>query len=785
MTPSTPSDALRMLELPVHGMDCAKCSQHVQHALCALPGVQEAQVFLSSEKAIVRYDPAQVDMSAFRKAVEAAGYSVPVRVIELPVTGMDCAECTQHVQHALAAVPGVESVEVFLTSQKAVLRLGPAEVPMDALRKAVVSAGYAIPEVTLEATSRRSTFASFTRPVLTLFGLVFGAVLLVVVAGEWLGLFERVTNVVPWFIGWGLVLVGGAPIFWSVLRAAWRKQVISHTLMSLGVVAALAVGQWPTAAVVVFFMHTGTFAESFTTERSRRAIKRLTQLAPKTARVERDGQEVEVPIGEVQVGDTVIVRPGDALPVDGEVVSGQATLDQAAITGEAMPVEVSTGSHVFAATIARLGSIRLRVTHVGKDTTFGRVITMVEEAEAHRADVQRLADRFSAYFLPLVAAIALLTFVISRNPLATASVLVVACSCSLALATPIAMLASIGVAAQQGLLIKGGKYLEELARADVLLIDKTGTVTLGQPRITDIVPFSEQTPAELLRLAASCERYSEHPLAEAVRREAVVQGLVLSEPQGFEALPGLGVRAQIDGGAIAVGNTQMIPQAQIDARARTLHLQGKTLLFVSKDDMLLGVLAATDTLRPEIKTALSRVRTFGVKRIELLTGDNELAAKSMADDLGIDFQAHLLPEDKIAVVKQYQAEGHRVVMVGDGVNDAPALAQANVGIAMGVAGTDVAMDAAHMALMRDDWELVPDVFAIAHRTMRVVKMNIAFTAIYNLMGLSLAAFGILPPIIAAAAQSLPDVGILANSAQLLRQRPQRVPTHREQEEMDE
>ncbi len=657
------------------------------------------------------------------------------RVVELPVRGMDCTECTQHVQQALAAVPGVASVEVFLSSEKAVLRLDPTQVKRETLHKAVEAAGYSVPSVEAVPGAQTRSLVSFTRPVLTLFGLLVGAVLLIVVSGEWLGLFERVTDVVPWPVGWALVLLAGAPIFWNVLKKAMRRQVISHTLMSLGVIAALAVGQWPTAAVVVFFMHTGNFVESFTTERSRRAIKHLTTLVPKTARVVRNGDEVEIPVG----------------------------------TGESMPVEVSPGTQVFAATIARLGSVRLRATHVGSDTTFSKVIKLVEEAEAHRADVQRLADRFSSYFLPVVAAIALLTFVISRNPLSTASVLVVACSCSLALATPIAMLASIGMGAQRGLLIKGGKYLELLAHADVLLIDKTGTVTLGRPQITDIVPLDEHTPDDLLRLSASCERYSEHPLAEAVRREAVAHGLALSEPQRFEAVPGQGVRAQIDGANIAIGNTHLIPQGKSHACTRALQLQDKTLLFVTKNDTLIGVLAAADTIRPEVQTALSRVRAFGVKRIELLTGDNELTGSSLANHLGIDYRAGLLPEDKIAAVKAYQAKGHTVVMVGDGVNDAPALAQADIGIAMGVAGTDVAMDAAHMALMRDNWELVPDAFAIAHRTMRVVKINIGFTVLYNMVGLSLAAIGIVPPIVAAAAQSLPDLGILANSAQLLRQ----------------
>jgi P-type Cu+ transporter len=331
------------------------------------------------------------------------------------------------------------------------------------------------------AATSGASLGSFTRPILTLFALVFGAVLFLVIGGEQFGWLSHLTDFVPWYLGDALVLLAGGPIFWNVIRAAWRRQVISHTLMSLGVVAALLIGEWPTAAVVVFFMHMGNYAETFTTERSRQAVKRLTSLTPKTARVERDGAEREVPIAEVTVGEIVVVRPGEYIPVDGTVLSGQATVNQAAITGESLPVEVSTSSTVFAATLATLGSLRIQTTHVGADTTFGKVVKMVEEAEAHRADVQRIADRFSSYFLPIVAAIALLTFLIRRDPLATAAVLVVACSCSLALATPVAMLASIGAAAKRGLLVKGGKYLESLARADVVLLDKTGTVTVGRP----------------------------------------------------------------------------------------------------------------------------------------------------------------------------------------------------------------------------------------------------------------------------------------------------------------
>ncbi len=435
-----------------------------------------------------------------------------------------------------------------------------------------------------------------------------------------------------------------------------------------------------------------------------------------------------------------------------------------------MPVEAANGTHVYAATIAKLGSLRIRADRIGVDTTFGRVVKMVEEAEAHRADVQRIADKFSAWYLPVVAAIAALTFLFTRNPLSTAAVLLVACSCSFALATPVAMLASVGASAKHGLLIKGGKYLELLARADVLLVDKTGTLTLGQPQVTDVIPLNGLSRNEILSIAASAERYSEHPLANAVRTLANNENVSLTEPQDFEAIPGQGVRATIDSRRIAIGNRRMIPSAVSLPVAAKLEAQGKTLVFMESDNELVGVLAAADTLRSEVPSALKAVRTLGIRHIELLTGDNERTASALAEQLGVAYRARLLPENKIDIVKEYQSKGHVVVMIGDGVNDAPALAQADIGIAMGAAGTDVAIEAAHIALMREDWNLVPDVLKIAQRTMKIVKMNLAFTTIYNLVGLSLAAFGFLPPVLAAAAQSLPDIGIMGNSARLLKQK---------------
>lgn len=692
------------------------------------------------------------------------------QTIEVPIRGMDCAECSQHVQEAIAGVQGVCSVNVLLASEKAIVQLDPEQVALPTIVKVVERAGYSVPEAVAETPQAAQTFGNTTRPLLALLGIVFGVVLFVVVVGEWLGLFEALTHRVPRPIGVAIVLVAGFPIFRGVLRDTLKGRITSHTLMSIGALAALFVGEWATAVVVVFFMYTGEYTERFTTERARRAVKNLTVMAPQTARVERDGVEQEIPVSAVHLGETVIVRPGEQIPVDGEVISGHATVDQAAITGEAMPVEVSVNSTVFAATIARLGSLRVKVTRIGADTTFGRVIKLVEEAEAHRADVQRIADKFSAYYLPVVATIAALTYLIRRDPLATAAVLVVACSCSFALATPIAMLASIGAAARRGLLIKGGKYLEVLDRTDVVLVDKTGTLTLGRPQITDVVSLNGMAPSAVLTLAASAERYSEHPLAEAVRAAANAQGLSLEEPEHFEAIPGIGIRSRIGGKLITVGSHRITPNATGLENTVQLQEQGKTLLFVAQNDDLIGVLGATDTIREEVPSALAELRSLGVRQIELLTGDNEKTAAALAQQLGVQYRANLLPEDKIAIVQEYQAKGHTVAMVGDGVNDAPALAQANVGIAMGAAGTDIAIEAAHIALMRDDWRLVPDVLRIARRTLRVVKSNIAFTAVYNLLGLALAAFGLLPPIFAAAAQSLPDLAILGNSSRLIRQR---------------
>ena len=611
----------------------------------------------------------------------------------------------------------------------------------------------------------------FARPVLTLFGVVVGLVLLVVVVGEWLGLFEQLTDRVPYPIGLALVLVGGFPIFRNVIRAAWDRRITSHTLMTVGVTAALVVGQWPVAAVVVLFMHVANYAERFTTDRARQAVRELAALAPTTARIERDGAEVEIPVEQVRVGEVGDRAPRRADP-------GRRHRDRRHRHGR-------PGGHHrrIDAGRRRAGRRCLRRHHrpprgaahqgqqVGADTTFGRVITMVEEAETHRAPVQRIADRFAAYYLPVVITVAALPSCFSRDVLATAAVLVVACSCSFAMATPVAVLASIGAAAGQGLLIKGGRYLEALAKADVLLIDKTGTLTLGRPQITDILPLDGRSDTRGAAAGGDCRTLLRTPTGRSgPHRRHRARCSARPNPADFRAIPGHGVQATVDGdhrrGRGAATRSGCRPRS---AACADLVDAGKTLLAVTVDGTARSACWPPPTPRDRNPCRLGRIAPPGLRPHRAAhRRSHATAAALVAGRSGIAYRASLLPEDKIAIVPDYQNRGHRVVMVGDGVNDAPALAQADVGIAMGAAGSDIAIEAAHIALMRDDWTLVPHAIRIARRTARVIRINIGFTAGYNAIGLTLAALGILPMMLAAAAQSLPDLGILANSTRLLR-----------------
>jgi Cd2+/Zn2+-exporting ATPase/Cu+-exporting ATPase len=440
-------------------------------------------------------------------------------------------------------------------------------------------------------------------------------------------------------------------------------------------------------------------------------------------------------------------------------------------------VEKEPGAEVFAATICDRGALRVRVDRVGKDTTFGQILRLVEQADANKAPVQRFADRFTAYYIPVVIAVALATYAISGNTTAAVATVLVACSCAIAMATPTTVLAAVGWAARRGIVVKGGRYLEALAKVDVLVMDKTGTVTMGRPEVTAVLPVGPATEESVLGVAASLERRSEHPLADGIVRAAEKAGLVLEAPTSFEVYPGEGVVGELGGEGAMCGTERLlarlgveVPEA-IGERVATLAAGGKSVVLVTRAGRLAGVIALADTLRPEVAAAVEEIRALGIRRVILLTGDRTATAAAVAARLGIECEAELLPVEKIRVVERLQHEGHVVAMVGDGINDAPALAQADVGIAMGAAGTDAAIEAAHVALMRDDWRMVPEAIALGRRAFRVIAQNLWFTAAYNAVGILLAATGWLPPVGAAAAQSLPDVVVMLNSMRLLRSRP--------------
>lgn len=692
--------------------------------------------------------------------------------IDLAIGGMDCADCTRQVERGLRAVPGVDEVRVLLQAERASVTLDPARASRADLEQAVARAGYAVrteasTSVEGSSASRMGAALSWGLPALV------AAVVLLAVLGERTGLFDRGLERLPWWVPAFVIAVGGWQIFRDVLRAAWRRQITSHTLMTVGALAAAAVGEWATAALIVFFMRFAASLEARTTERGRQALRELIALQPATARVERDGRELDLPIAELVVGDVVLVRTGERIAVDGEVVGGQAPVDQASITGESLPVAKGVGDRVYAATIVGAGFLRVRAAAIGADSSFGRIVRLVEEAESQKAPVQRFADRFATWYLPLIVLIAGVTFVVTGAVLNAVAVLVVACACAIAIATPVVVLASTGQAARQGLLIKGGIALEQLARVTTVVLDKTGTITLGRPAVTKLLGYQGRSPDEVLRVAAAIERRSEHPLGEAVVRAATERGLALAALDEFAVFPSRGVSGTIGGEAWLVGSRRLLADHGIEldeavaGDARRLEDGGATTFFVATAGQVEAVIAVADPIRPEVATALAELRELGVRRLLLLTGDSERVAAAVAGRLGIEYRAELLPEDKIAIIKRLQAEGEVVMMVGDGVNDAPALMQAEVGVAMG-AGADVSLEAAGVALLGDDWRLVPAAIRIGRRSVRTIRQNLGFTAAYNVIGITLAAAGLLPPVWAAAAQSLPDVAIMLNSSRLLR-----------------
>jgi len=688
---------------------------------------------------------------------------------EIEVEGLCCVECAVSIEKTLASVAGIKELKVLPTSEKLLVTYDAEKLTPDEISRRIQTLGYKVK-------GKRDGISALRlyETAILVFTSSIAILVILELALERLGLLELAEIPLPILIV--ATLVGGFPRFREAVEGIRSKRITADLLMTVGIVAALSIREFSAALLIVFFMSIAHFVEGYTVRKSHQAIDELIKLVPKTARVRKGDKEVEISVDELKVGDLVLVRPGERIPADGAILRGRSSVDQSPITGESIPTEKNAGDIVFAGTINQLGMLEVDVTRVGQDATLGRIIAMVEEAEASKAPIQKFADRYSSYYLPILLIASLVTFVVTGIPTYAIAVLVVSCPCAVALATPLAVVASVGSSAKKGILIKGGLFLERLAKVDTVIVDKTGTLTLGRPRVTDTVTLAEINETELIRLAASAERYSEHPLASALLDEAESRNLQLEAAEGFEAHPGMGVTCKIRGSNVTVGNMELLDSEGVDfrqndamQRLRRFEKEGKTVLLVALDTKLMGIVAVADVIRSGVSDSLRELKRMGIKEVILLTGDNERVAAATAESLGISrFKANVMPEDKVREVLSLQRQGRTVAMIGDGVNDAPALAQADVGIAMGAGGSDVALEAAPLVLMRDEWAQIPVVVKTARQTLRTIKQNVVFGILFNMVGVVLASVGILPPILAAAAQSLPDVAVFLNSSRLLR-----------------
>jgi len=583
----------------------------------------------------------------------------------------------------------------------------------------------------------------------------------------------------PYFLSAGLGLVatlfGGFQRLITGFKDVYNRKITVNVFVTVALIATVAVGEFLSAAIIVFIMAVAGAFESYTLDKNRRSIRSLLDLTPKTATIRREGQEVAVTVREVLVGDVAVVRPGERIPVDGVVKIGASSVNQAPITGESMPVEKFTGSEVFSGTLNETGRLEITATKTGEDTTLARIVHLVENAQETKAPIQNIADRFTVWFLPIVLALAVIGFFTSGDIKVAVSILLVACPCAFAIATPTAVTAGISNMARRAVLIKGGIFFELAGKLDRLLVDKTGTFTLGRPKVVEMVAFDGMPEDDVLRLAAIAEKYSEHPAARAVMALSNERGIETPEPEEFRAEVGMGVTAVWRDKEILVGKATYLQANDIsipEIIAQTVSdqtRQGRTALLVAKDTRPVGLIAIADEIRPETPRVISALKKdFGIEKITMITGDNRRVAKAIAAEIGMDdFQAELLPEQKQALVRRLQSEGHLVGMIGDGINDAPALALADIGFAMGTAGTDVAIETADVTLMNDDLSRVAEFVWMSQKVLRRVKLNIFFSIIYNAVGLFLASLGMLTPVLAVIFQEAGCITVVFSSTLLL------------------
>ncbi|KJS84383.1 MAG: ATPase P [Peptococcaceae bacterium BICA1-8] len=795
----------KTIQVPVLGMTCAVCATRIEKRVPKLEGIIDVNVNFGAEKAQVKYDSDVVQLKDVIAKIIETGYDVPKDKVEFKIQGMTCAACSARIERGLNKMDGILEANVNLALEKANITYVPGLASAKEIKKKIEDIGYQILDFEdgdpgdkeqearqKEIKRQRNLFIISALLSLPLLSMMFI---------EWFGLHEVAPHflmdpVFQFILTTPIQFGVGSYFYIDAYKALKGGSANMSVLVVLGTSAAYfysvaatffsdLIGTshvyYETAAIIITLIILGKLLEALAKGRTSEAIKKLIGLQPKTARVIRNDQEVDIQIEEVIVGDIILVRPGERLPVDGIVVSGTSSIDESMLTGESLPVDKKEGSEVIGATINKHGSFKFKATKVGKETALAQIVRIVEEAQGSKAPIQRMADIISAYFVPVVIVIAVVTFLswyfivepgeFTKALLPSIAVLVIACPCALGLATPTSIMVGTGKGAENGILIKGGEHLENAHKINTVVLDKTGTITKGEPEVTDITA-TFIAKEELLKLAASAERNSEHPLAEAIVDYAKNQGIELGEAVDFKAIPGHGIEVKVDGRLILLGNRKLMKDKGINIKnlaviADNLEGQGKTAMLIAVDGKAAGIIAVADTVKESSRSAIKELKEMGIEVI-MITGDNKKTALAIASQVGIDkVLAEVLPENKAEEVDKLKKTGKRVAMVGDGINDAPALVIADVGIAIGT-GTDIAMEAGDITLISGDLHGIVAAIKLSKATMVNIKQNLFWALFYNSLGIPIAAFGLLSPVIAGAAMAFSSVSVVSNALRLKR-----------------